>query len=268
MLRKISLLLAICLCLQISVLKAEKRDSCIVKTVIVHGLNDTKSWVLSPLKWDAKGWLVFGGISAATGSLIAWADQPIYTNVNKIPSKTLDKVAIGLEPAGYAYPIAAIAGFMVHGLIAKDNYSVETSLIASESIFLSTLLVQGVKYTCGRSRPDKWGTGDSHNWGGPFSGGNSFFSGHTTAAFSVASVIAYRYRDTKWVPIVSYGLATLGGLERIYDNRHWASDVLMGATVGTATGILLCKQWEKNSIQFFPTVTTNGAGLSVVIPIR
>jgi len=125
-----------------------------------------------------------------------------------------------------------------------------------------------IKATAGRNRPNNDNTTNAHQWEGPFFNGASFFSGHTTTAFSVASVFAYRYKDTGWVSYVAYGLATIAGLERIYDNRHWTSDVLMGAAVGTATGIFLSKQWEDNSIRFFPTVSTNGGGLSMIIPIK
>jgi len=121
--------------------------------------------------------------------------------------------------------------------------------------------------TAGRARPNNFGTTNPHQWDGPFFNGNSFFSGHTSSVFSVASVIAYRYRDTKWVPYVSYSLATLAGFQRIYNNRHWASDVLLGAAVGTATGIFLCKSWEKNSIRFYPSFSPEYSQLTVVFPI-
>lgn len=249
-------------------INAQERDSSIVLNVIKHGLIDTKELYLSPLRWDKKDWVIAGGVTAATTALILWGDQPIYDFTNTIHTNSRDIFFRNAEPLGNYYPIMALSAFMIKGLVYREDYSIETSLIAAEAILLSTLTVQVVKNTVGRSRPNPYGTTTPHDFKGPFFKGNSFYSGHTTEAFSVASVFAYRYRDTKWVPVLAYGLATIAGLERIYDNRHWASDVLMGAATGTATGLLLCKQWEKNSIKFFPTISTQGGGISMLIPIK
>jgi membrane-associated phospholipid phosphatase len=265
--KRFLLVLIVCL-ISSSLLHAEERDTLVVKKAVLHGLSDSKNWVLSPLKWNGKDWAIFGGVSIATGALIKWGDQSVYNFANTLHTPFLDKLTPFVEPLGNGYLIAAISGTFLQGIIAKNNYSIETSLIATESLLLNTLLVQAVKNTAGRIRPNDSGTSNPHQWNGPFFRGNSFFSGHTSSAFSVASVYAYRYRETVWVPVLSYGLASLVGMERIYDNRHWASDVFFGAAAGTATGIFLCKQWEKNSIKFYPTVVPGGAGISLVIPVK
>lgn len=265
--KKTFILLIIFLLFSPSFLKAQNRDTLVVQKVLKHGLIDSKNYVLSPLKWNAKDWIIFGGVSAATGALIAWGDQPIYDFANTIHSKTLDKISPFVEPMGNNYLFASIAGFFVHGILAKNSQSVETSLIASESLILTTLLVQVVKNSACRNRPNNLGSTNPHQWNGPFFKGNSFFSGHTSVAFSVASVFAYRYRDTKWVPYVSYGLASFAGVQRIYGNRHWASDVLFGAAIGTATGIFLCKSWEKTPIRFYPSFSPEYSQVTLVLPI-
>ena len=57
-------------------------------------------------------------------------------------------------------------------------------------------------------------------------------SGHTIAAFSVATVVARRYRNHRWVPYVSYGVAALVGFSRLSLSAHFISDVFVGATLG------------------------------------
>jgi len=247
---------------------ASERDSTLVVKVFNHGLNDTKNLFLSPSKWDKTDWLIAGSASAATAALVLWADQPVYDYMNTLHTPNRDLFFKNTEPLGNYYPFALMGATLLTGVISKNNYHVETSFIAAESYLLTGLLAQLAKTTIGRSRPNDQGTTDPHQWNGPFFKGNSFFSGHTSTVFAVASVYAWRYKETVWVPVLSYGLATLGGLERIYDNRHWSSDVLMGAVVGTATGLFLCKQWEKESIRFFPVANMGGAGLSMVIPIQ
>ena len=79
----------------------------------------------------------------------------------------------------------------------------------------------------------------------PFSSSNaSFPSGETTQAFAVASVIAAHY-DSLWVKVSSYGIASLVGIARIYEDAHWTSDALAGALIGTAVGMAIVHYNEK-----------------------
>jgi hypothetical protein len=75
----------------------------------------------------------------------------------------------------------------------------------------------------------------------PFSGSNSFPSGHTAVAFALATSIADE-TDDSWSDYAVYGAATLTALSRINDNRHWASDVLVGALIGHLSGRWVSRQ--------------------------
>ena len=44
------------------------------------------------------------------------------------------------------------------------------------------------------------------------------------------------YKNTPWVPFVSYGAASLVGLSRIIENKHWTTDVVVGSTLGYLCG--------------------------------
>jgi hypothetical protein len=62
---------------------------------------------------------------------------------------------------------------------------------------------------------------------------NSFPSGHTTQAFAAATFLNEEYQDRyKWMPYASYGLASSVGLLRVANNKHFISDVLVGAGLG------------------------------------
>ena len=70
----------------------------------------------------------------------------------------------------------------------------------------------------------------------PGSSFDSFPSGHTATAFSIATVFALQYSDTKIVPVFSYSLASLVGVSRLTEHEHWASDVFVGALLGYLCG--------------------------------
>ena len=65
---------------------------------------------------------------------------------------------------------------------------------------------------------------------------DSFASGHTAIAFSIATVFASQYNHTPVIPILSYTAATMVGLSRLTENKHWSSDVFVGALAGYLCG--------------------------------
>jgi membrane-associated phospholipid phosphatase len=62
-------------------------------------------------------------------------------------------------------------------------------------------------------------------------GSRSFPSGHPIAALSVASAIARRYGNRRWVPYAAYGMAALVGFSRLSLSSHFLSDVFMGGAL-------------------------------------
>lgn len=102
-----------------------------------------------------------------------------------------------------------------------------------------------MKRAIGRARP-RVSPDNARNFGGTKGwhdhGYRSFPSGHATAAFAIASSVTLEsgrhWHDSQWVvgPLM-YGVATLTGVSRIYNNEHWASDVIAGAALGTLTGL-------------------------------
>ena len=119
------------------------------------------------------------------------------------------------------------AGYLA-GEIAGSGPVKGTFLRAGAAVALATGISSGLKYTIGRNRPDIAGTNIEFR---PFSGSNSFPSGHTAAAFAIATAVADQTTDG-WSDYVLYGAASVTALSRINDNRHWTSDVLFGALIG------------------------------------
>lgn len=98
--------------------------------------------------------------------------------------------------------------------------------------------VNGVKYTASEMRPDG-------------SSANSFPSGHTATAFTAATVMHKEYGLTRspWFSVGAYSVATLTGIMRTLNNRHWISDILVGAGIGvisTDLGYMMADFWLKD----------------------
>lgn len=240
----------------VAVLAAQVDSVRLNKQYLRHYYTDTRDWITSPIRWKGKDWLKMATITGTTAVLTA-IDKPIQKFFLRNQSSEISAVtAYSLEPMGNLYAFAVMGGFVAHGYLAENDRSRSTGLMAVESYLISALLVRIPKYAFGRTRPDAWWEPGPGEWKGPING-TSFPSGHTTSAFAVASVIAYQYRDTPWVPVTAYTLASLAGISRVYDNRHWISDVFAGAVFGTVTGRFICRQHQKNQFLIEP-VSLNG----------
>ncbi len=87
---------------------------------------------------------------------------------------------------------------------------------------------------------------NSTKFHGPFYTSNSSFpSQHSTLAFAAARVYAMEYKNTPIIPIISYSAATLIGLSRFTENKHWATDVLAGAFLGLACGTQVVNNYHR-----------------------
>jgi membrane-associated phospholipid phosphatase len=132
---------------------------------------------------------------------------------------------------------ALSAGYLAGEIGGSDGLK-GTLLRAGAAAAIATGVTSGLKYTIGRNRPDIAGGNFEFR---PFSGSSSFPSGHTAAAFAIATAVADQTTDG-WSDYVLYGAATLTAMSRINDNRHWTSDVLVGGLIGHLSGRWVSKQ--------------------------
>lgn len=126
---------------------------------------------------------------------------------------------------------ALTAGYLT-GELAGSSRLKRVFLHAGAAAALATGVTTSLKYAIGRTRPPFAGDPDQFR---PFSGASSFPSGHTTVAFAIATSIAEE-TDDNWSDVVLYGAATLTAMARVNDDRHWASDVLIGGLIGHLSG--------------------------------
>lgn len=192
-----------------------------------------------PAHWNKKEWIIAGSVVA--GGVVTYIfDEQIRQAIQSVSSPQLDIISrYGFEPIGDIYPFALAGGFYIYGHAAKNNYAKQIALGESQVIVFSILTTQLIKQLTHRHRPQDDANPSPDNWDGPFKGwgyNSSFPSTHTTLAFATATFFQQVYKDKLWVGILSYTLATGAGLSRIHDNKHWPTDVLIGAVLGYAIG--------------------------------
>jgi membrane-associated phospholipid phosphatase len=115
----------------------------------------------------------------------------------------------------------------------------------TEAVLLAEVMTNALKNLAGRARPYVTDADDPNNFtlGGGWGNGarRSFPSGHTSTAFAAAASVtaeagAWWPQHKVLIGTVMYGGASAVGLSRMYNNRHWASDVALGALIGTFSG--------------------------------
>jgi membrane-associated phospholipid phosphatase len=158
-----------------------------------------------------------------------------------------------------ADPGSVVIGVSMYavGRVAHWRDVADLGLHGTEAVALSGIITGILKDAAGRARPYVSADTSPHDFGfarGLHKGGGyqSFPSGHTTAAFAAASVVTSE--SQRWWPRglwlvapVMYGGATLVGLSRMYNNAHWASDVVVGAGIGTFSGIKVVRYTHGHS---------------------
>jgi membrane-associated phospholipid phosphatase len=152
-----------------------------------------------------------------------------------------------------AVPGALIIGgtMYVVGRLAHIERAADLGLHGTEAVLVGSAVGGLIKGTLGRARP--YAVKDSNafdfQFGRGFRKGTDFSSlpsGHTTAAFAAAAAVTAETsrwwpKSTIFIAPAMYGGATLVALTRMYDDKHWASDIVLAAAIGTFSGLKVVK---------------------------
>ncbi|MFV0469413.1 MAG: phosphatase PAP2 family protein [Dysgonomonas sp.] len=159
-------------------------------------------------------------------------------------------------------PSIAIYGLDWAGIKAKHNFR-DRTLVVATSFLIMGATVQTMKTSFAIERPDH-------------SNNHSFPSGHTATAFVGAHILFKEYKDVSpWIGVGGYVIASATGVMRVFNKKHWISDVVVGAGVGIMSaeiGYMLLPIWhnvlgikEKDkSLVIAPVVSPESAGVGLV----
>lgn len=208
-----SLLLSLCLAIA-SQAQTASRDTlaaALLQQSISTQTAPTPQWQ----RWIAPTLLVANGLWMVDEEAGGGLRREVRRALVKSPTATVIRIDDGLQFLPY---VAAIGldwvGLQAHHDLRERTAFTLTTFAACE------LLTRGIKATRLELRPD------GSDW-------HSFPSGHSARAFAGAELVR---REYGWrAGLAAYGFATGVGLLRIYNDRHWVNDVLMGAGVGIAS---------------------------------
>ena len=116
-------------------------------------------------------------------------------------------------------PIVVVYGLNWLGVEGKNDFANRTAILIKSEAMLG-ILTFSLKRITAVPRPDTKEL-------------TSFPSGHTAQAFAAATFMAREYgHKSIWYSVGAYTVATGVGAMRVMNNRHWISDVMVGAGIG------------------------------------
>ena len=181
------------------------------------------------------------GVAVGGLAVLSLADKPVNTAIQNMRTTTTDDIANVFTYFGspVVFVPATVVPIVVGLLSHNENLTMSGVRIGS-SLLLAGATTGLLKYTVGRWRPNQ--TSTQYEFA-PFSGHDSWPSGHTTMAFALAASASYELHRT-WATVGLYTLAAGTGWARMNDEKHWLTDVGGGALIGITSAKFIDRQWK------------------------
>ena len=239
--------------------------------------SETWDFIKQPTKWQGDDWLKLGLSVAGIYLLLKTADQHISDECFAHPQYLKSApIKIGKFWGG-PFPAPLLFGiFALHSGLTGNHETKTMAFETAQALTYSVSLTFIIKVAFGRARPKVNEGVDSFR---PFSEKSlfhfnyqSFPGGHTSAATAISTILA-EHAKPWWLKVAAYVPAALCLVSRVYENKHWASDVFFGTFIGYSVGRWLTHQHKKRGtsagksvVQFQPFFSDGTAGLSMAIP--
>jgi membrane-associated phospholipid phosphatase len=194
------------------------------------------------------------------------ADENVTHELREHRTSSAEDVASVFRRVGQPEVYAVLPlSVLTAGLLTHDAEITRAGGRLAATVAVSTVAFTTLKLLVGRARPDaREGAFAFH----PFSGRGALPSGHSTIAFALATSLADDLHNP-WAATGLYLVAAGTAWSRVYDERHWPSDVVLGAALGITTSKVLSGRWRVFGLHppgFL--VEPGGAGLSFELPLH
>ncbi|MDA8414262.1 MAG: phosphatase PAP2 family protein [Desulfobacteraceae bacterium] len=237
-----------------------------LKEQVVRLGDEALEVVKTPLDTDGYGLVGTLAVAGAVGLTYVF-DDDIRTKLQGSKSKGLDMATDVGNLVGDPFLHLGIAAAVYGGGIFADSPRwKETGEMLGEAIILADATTFVLKETIGKARPFVNGNKGSFRPGQFKTDYDSLPSMHTSSSFAMASVMAATSKSMA-TKVLYYSAAAFVGFSRIYQDKHWASDVVLSAAIGELCGrIVTATHVKKGSskVSFVPLVSENSAGLAML----
>jgi len=226
--------------------------------------NEAVDLVVTPFQLDNGNIFITLGVAGAVGLTYAF-DKQIRDELDDLSGSSLDNAADAGSLIGDPFLHLGLAALVYGGAIVADSAKwKETGEMMGEALILADASTLIIKESAGRGRPNTTrAKGDFR----PFGFKNDYDSlpsMHTSSSFALASVLAAT-SDSLLMKAAYYGAATFVGFSRAYQNKHWASDVILGAALGELCGrVVTSFHANRSRVALAPVTYESGAGLALV----
>jgi membrane-associated phospholipid phosphatase len=212
------------------------------------------------------GGLVGTLATAGAFGLVYVFDNDIRGKLQGAKSSALDRAAEGGSILGSPLLHLGVAAALYGGgALADSPRYLEMGAMLGEAAILADASTLVLKQAIGRSRPH---LGNGKGSFRPFQFRSDFDAApsmHTASSFAMASVVAAR-SDGLPTRLLAYAAATFVGFSRMYEDKHWASDVILGAAIGELCGRIVVNRHARGhdtTLTLVPAVSADGAVLNL-----
>jgi len=239
-------------------------STAVIKGEIVRLGEEAVDVARTPLDTDNHGLVGTLAVAGAVGLTYVF-DDDIRTKLQGVKSRNLDKAADAGNVLGNPFLHLGIAAAVYGGGVVADSPKYRSiGEMMGEAVLLADATTFLLKEGIGRGRPFTGaGKGDFKPF--QFKGDNdSMPSMHTSSSFAMASVLAAT-SESMTLKLSYYSAAAFVGFSRMYQDKHWASDVVLGAAIGELCGRVVTNYHaSRRNVTLAPLVSGDAAGLVLV----
>ncbi len=215
-----------------------------------------------PSQFSKTQWEIAGGVTAATLAALA-----VDGEIREVSNKRRNEFSAAMSRTSthfgdYKYQMPLQIGSWALGTAFNYTPLKKSAADGMEaSLFAAGIVTPIITRITGRALPNYNERPMNFQFFEKSPGHESFPSGHTTEAFAMAAVLDANFRSEfgHWQTPFLFALASATGASRIYDGKHFLSDVILGAAIGTSMGYWIADK-PRNQSQSAVTVmpTLNG----------
>jgi len=220
-----------------------------LKQDLTESGHDVFRYFTQPIRWDGADWLRFGGVLAVTGAAMPF-DKRVRTEMQDWRKPSNSAVFDFGRWAGQGEPTLVLGG-LLYGTGWLGNYP---DLRITGRLLFEAMLTAGttttiLKGVIGRHRPYLNEGPQEYSPPAFKSRYRSLPSGHSTVGWLTAGVLAKR-TDNTVLKVLYYTGASIISISRIYHDRHWMSDVILGGFVGyTAADFVVSQEAHRETMK-------------------